>query len=77
MSVERRKEVLLQQLDLSGLDRWSEASQVAAHTLLADYHDIFLLKPRELGCTDLAKHEIRIVDNKPFKKWIQRIPPPM
>ena len=28
MSVERRKEVLLQQLDLSGLERWSEANQV-------------------------------------------------
>ena len=33
MSVERRKEVFLQQLDLSGLDRRSEANQVATHTL--------------------------------------------
>ena len=45
MSVERRKEVLLQQLDLSGLDRWTEANQVATHTLLADCHDIFSLEP--------------------------------
>ena len=77
MSVERRKEVLLQQLDLSGLDWWSEANQVAAHTLLADYHAIFSFEPGELGCTNLAKHEIRIVDDEPFKDRVQRIPPPM
>ena len=26
---------------------------------------------------DLAKHEIRVVDNEPFKERFQRIPPPM
>ena len=77
MSVERKKEVLPQQLDLSGLDRWSEANQVATHTLLVDYHDIFSLEPEELGCTDLAKHEIRVVDDETFKEWFWRIPPPM
>ena len=68
MLVERRKEVLLQQLDLSGQDKWSEANQVATHTLLAEYHDIFSFEPEELGCTDLAKHEIRVVDDEPFKE---------
>ena len=77
MSVERKKEVLLQQLDLSCLDGWSEANQVAAHAFLADYHDIFSLEPRELGCTNLAKHEIKVVDDKPFKESFQRITPPM
>ena len=67
VSVERRKEVLLQQVDLSGLDGWSEANQVVTHTLLAGYHDIYLLEPGELHCTDLAKHEIRVYDDKPFK----------
>ena len=61
--------MLLQQLDLSDLDRWSGVNQVAAHTLLADYHDIFSLKPGEIGCTDLAKHNIRVVDDEPFKEW--------
>ena len=56
MLVERRREVLLQQLDLSDLEGWSKANQAAAHALLAEYHDIFSLEPRELGCTDLAKH---------------------
>ena len=77
MLVERRKEVLIQQLDLAGLDRWSEISQASTHALLSDYHDIFSLQPGELGCTNLAKHEIRIVDDKPIKEWFQRIPPPM
>ena len=69
--------MLLQQLDLFGLDGWSEANQAAAHTLLADYHDSFSLEPGELCCTDLSKHEIRVVDDEPFKKWFQRIPPTM
>ena len=77
MLVERRREVLLQQLDLSGLEGLSKANQAAAHALLAEYHVIFSLEPREIGCTDLAKHEIRVVDNKPFKEQFQRIPPPM
>ena len=72
MLVEWRKEVLLQQIDLSGLDRWSEANQVGANALLADYHDIFSLEPGELGCTDLAKHEIRVVDDEHFKEHFQK-----
>ena len=45
--------------------------------LLAEYHDIFSLEPGELGCTNLAKHEIRVVDDEPFKEQFQRIPPLM
>ena len=74
--VERQREVSLQQLDLSHLEGWSKANQVATHTLLAEYHDVFSLEPREIGCTNLAKHEIR-VDDKPFNEQFQRIAPPM
>ena len=77
MLVERRREVFLQQLDLSHLEGWSKANQTAAYTLLAEYHDIFSLEPGELGCINLAKHNIRVVDNKPFKEHFERIPPPM
>ena len=49
----------------------------ATCTLLADYHDIFSLEPGELGCTNLAKHEIRVVDDEPFTEQFERIPPPM
>ena len=68
MLVEKRKEVLLQQLDLSGLAGWSEANQVAACALLADYHDIFSLEHGKLGCIDLAKHKVRDVYDEPFKE---------
>ena len=62
MSVEHGKKTLLQQLDLSGLEGWSSTNHATAHALLTEYHDIFLLEPGELGCTDLAKHEIWVVD---------------
>ena len=68
MSVEQRKEALFQQLDLSGLEGWSGKDQVAAHALLAEYHYIFSLEPGELGCTDIAKHEIKVADDEPFKE---------
>ena len=77
MSVEHRKEMLLQQLDLSGLEGWSNGNQVAAHNILAKYHDIFSLESGELGCTSLAKHEVWVVDDELCKERFKRIPPPM
>ena len=77
ISVEWRKEMLFQQLELSGLEGWSDKNQAAAQVLLALYHDIFSLEPGELGCSVLAKHEILVIDDEPFKERFQRIPPPM
>ena len=77
MSVEHRKEALFQQLDLSGHERWSARNWAAAHALQAAYHDIFSLEPGELGCTELAKHEIKVTDDGPFKERFWKIPPPM
>ena len=77
MSVEWRKEMIFQQLESSGLEGWSDKNQAAAPALLAEYHDIFSLEPGELGCTDLAKLEIRVIDDEPFKERFQRIPLPM
>ena len=74
MMVEQRKKLLFQQLDLSGLDKWSEWNQVAAQALLVGYHNILSLESAELGCTNLGKHEIRVVEDKPFKERFQRIP---
>ena len=59
MAVEQRKKLLFQQLDSSDLDKLSDKNQVAAQALLPEYHDIFSLEPGDLGCMDLAKHEIR------------------
>ena len=58
MTIEKRKEMLLQQLDLSGLEGRSGANHTSAHALLIEYHDVFLLEPGELGCMNLMKHEI-------------------
>ena len=77
MSIEQKKEMLIQQLNLSGLEGWSEANCTSAHTLLTEYHNIFLLDTGESGCTSLAKHEIWVVDDEPFKERSQRILPPM
>ena len=67
--------MLFQQLELSALEGWSDKNQAAARVLLAEYHSILSLEPRELGCTDLAKHKIRVIDDEPFKERFQRIPP--
>ena len=68
MTIEQRKEMLLQQLDLSGLEGWSRVNHTSAHVLLIEYHDIFSLELRELGCMSLGKHEIRVVIDEPFKE---------
>ena len=77
MSVEWRKETIFQQLELSGLEGWSDKNQVAPRVLRAECHDIFSLEPGELSCTDLAKHKIRVVNDEPFKERFWRVPPPM
>ena len=40
MSIEWRKEMLLQQLNLSGLEGWTGANHTSACALLTKYHDI-------------------------------------
>ena len=77
MIIEQRKEMLLQQLDISGLEGWLGANHMSAYALLIKYHDIFLLEPGELACMSLTKHEIQVVDDEPFKERFQRILPPM
>ena len=77
MYIEHRKEMVLWQLDLLGLEGWSGVNCTSAHPLLTEYQDIFLLEPGELICTDLAKYEIRAVNDEPFKEKFWRIPPPM
>ena len=76
MTIERRQEILLQQLDLSGLEGGSGANCMSAHALVIKYHNISL-EPRELGCLSLTKHEIWVVNDEPFKERFQRIPSPM
>ena len=46
----------------------------SALNLLAEYHDIFALKDGEMGCTEAAKHKIKVTDPKPFKERLRNIP---
>ena len=55
MSVNQRREMLFEQLELSGLEGWSHKNQAVARVLLAECHDIFSLEPGELGCTGSGK----------------------
>ena len=77
ISVEQRRKVQFQWLNLSGLEGCSPKKRAATCTLLAEYHDIFSLEPGELGCTELVKHKIKLIDDEPFKERFWRIPPLM
>ena len=74
-SREERVEKLFKSLDLKGLETWPEVEQEKAKKLIAEYQDIFALKDTELGHTKLIKHEIKLLDDKPFKERYRRIPP--
>ena len=69
------REKLFQLLDLQGLETWPEAERQKARELIKEYQDIFALKDTELGHTKLIKHEIKLLDDKPFKERYRRIPP--
>ena len=52
-----RQDLLLEKLDLSGLEAWSEDQAGKARSLLKEYHDIFLLEKRDMGHTNVTKHK--------------------
>ena len=73
-----RQDLLLDKLDLSGLEAWPEDQAGKAHSLLKEYHDIFSLEKRDMGHTNATKHKIVLKDpdTPPFKERFHRIPPP-
>ena len=73
-----RQDLLLEKLDLSGLEAWPEDQAGKSHSLLKEYHDIFLLEKHDLGHTNATKHKIVLKDpdTPPFKEHFCRIPPP-
>ena len=73
-----RQDLLLEKLDLSGLEAWPEDQAGKARSLLKEYHDIFLLEKRDMGHTNATKHKIVLKDpdTPPFKEHFCRIPPP-
>ena len=73
-----RQDLLLENLDLTGLEAWPEDQAEKARSLLKEYHDIFSLEKRDVGHTKAAKHKIVLkdLDTPPFKERFRRIPPP-
>ena len=75
--IRQRRGRLFDKLDLSSLDLWAPELANKACWPLAEYHDIFLLDPVELGCTHTMEHSIKVTDDTPFKEQFRWIPPPM
>ena len=73
-----RQDLLLEKLDLSGLEAWPEDQAGKARSLLKEYHDIFSLEKCDMGHTNATKHKIVLKDpdTPPFKEHFHRIPPP-
>ena len=73
-----RQELLLEKLDLTGLEAWPREQAEKARSLLKEYHDIFSLEKHDMGHTKATKHKIVLkdLDTHPFKERFHRIPPP-
>ena len=73
-----RQDLLLEKLDLSGLEAWPQEQAEQAHSLLKEYHDIFSLEKCDMGHTNATEHKIVLKDpdTPPFKERFCRIPPP-
>ena len=73
-----RQNLLLEKLDLSGLEAWPQEQAEQARSLLKEYHDIFSLEKCDMGHTNATKHKIVLKDpdTPPFKERFRRIPPP-
>ena len=78
LSESERQDLLLDKLDLLGLEAWPQEQAEQAHSLLREYHDIFLLEKRNMGHTNATKHKIVLKDpdTPPFKERFLRIPAP-
>ena len=57
-----RQDLLLDKLDLSGLEAWPAEEAEKARGLLRKYHDIFSLEKQDMGHTKATKHKIVLKD---------------
>ena len=68
MTTEQRQEKLFEKLDLSSLGSWPPELADSAHSLLAEYHNIFSLESCVLSCIHLTEHVIKVTSDAPFKE---------
>ena len=72
---DERMSKILEKLDLTGIESWTEQQQCSVKKLLEEYQHLFALNVKELGKTSLVQHEIRLSNNTPFMERYRRIPP--
>ena len=77
LTIRQRQGRLFEELNLNGLKSWPLELADSAQSLLAEYHDFFLLEPSELGCTHSTEHIIKVMDDSPFKERFRQIPLPL
>ena len=65
---EKRIVKLMEKLDLSGMEAWTEECKRGAKQTMKDFEDIFALEPLELGKTNLVRHSIKVNNPIPFKE---------
>ena len=70
-----RLKKLLRNLDLSGIESWTEQQQQSVRDLLFEYQHLFAMNLCELGKTLLFQHDIKLDNPTPFKEPYHRIPP--
>ena len=78
LSETERQDLLLEKLDLLGLEAWPQEQAEQARSLLKEYHDTFSLEKCDMGHTNAIEHKIVLKDpdTAPFKERFRRIPPP-
>ena len=78
LSETERQDLLLEKLDLSGLEAWPQEQAEQARSLSKEYHDIFSLEKHDMGHTNATEHKIVLKDpDTPlFKECFHRILPP-
>ena len=53
-------------------DRLTQAQQSEVRSLLSQYPDVFVGPDGSLGRTTIARHQINLLDNRPFKQGLRR-----
>ena len=66
---------ILERIDLTGIESWTEQQQYSVKKLLEEYQHLFALNLKELCRMSLVQHEIKLSNNIPFKERYRRIPP--
>ena len=71
----KRGKLVVEQINLSSIQKWRKSLQQQVKDLLIEFQDIFALNDLELGKTNLVKHHIPVTNPVPFMDRHTRIPP--